>query len=71
MQPWAGAGWGHQFIPRIGTEVVVAFEGGDPDKPLVLGSVYNGTHPAFPLPNEKTRSGIRTQSSPAATATTS
>ena len=65
MQPWAGAGWGHQFIPRVGMEVVVTFEGGDPDKPLVLGSVYNGTHPSpFPLPANKTRSGWKTQSSP-------
>ena len=65
MQPWAGAGWGHQFIPRVGTEVVVMFEGGDPDKPMVLGSLYNGTHPPpFMLPGDKTRSGWRTQSSP-------
>jgi type VI secretion system secreted protein VgrG len=46
-------------------EVVVVFEGGDPDKPLVIGSVPNGTHPPpFVLPGDKTRSGIRTQSSP-------
>ena len=65
MQPWAGAAWGHQFIPRIGMEVVVTFEGGDPDKPMVLGSLYNGTHPSpFVLPQDKTRSGWRTQSSP-------
>ena len=65
MQPWSGAGWGHQFIPRVGTEVVVTFEGGDPDKPLVIGSVYNGTHPpAFALPEHKTRSGVRTRSTP-------
>ena len=65
MQPWAGAGWGHQFIPRVGMEVVVVFEGGDPDKPMVLGSLYNGTHPPpFVLPGDKTRSGWRTQSSP-------
>ncbi len=65
MQPWGGAGWGHQFIPRIGMEVVVTFEGGDPDKPMVLGSLYNGTHPpSFKLPDDKTRSGIRTSSSP-------
>jgi type VI secretion system secreted protein VgrG len=64
MQPWAGAGWGHQFIPRVGMEVVVVFEGGDTDKPLVLGSLYNGTHPMpFKLPEDKTRSGIRTESS--------
>ncbi|MBK8258772.1 MAG: type VI secretion system tip protein VgrG [Polyangiaceae bacterium] len=65
MQPWSGAGWGHQFIPRVGMEVVVVFEGGDPDKPLVMGTVYNGTHPPpFRLPAEKTRSGIKTQSTP-------
>lgn len=65
MQPWAGAGWGHQFIPRVGQEVVVGFEGGDPDKPIVLGTLYNGTHPPpFSLPSEQTRSGIRTQTSP-------
>ena len=65
MQPWAGAGWGHQFIPRVGMEVVVVFEGGDPDKPMVLGTLYNGTHPPpFVLPAHKTRSGWRTQSSP-------
>ncbi len=56
MQPWAGAAWGHQFIPRVGMEVVVAFDGGDPDKPMVLGSLYNGTHPApFTLPGDKTQ----------------
>ena len=65
MHPWAGAGWGVQFIPRVGMEVVVVFDGGDTDKPMVLGSVYNGTHPPpFMLPGDKTRSGIRTQTSP-------
>ena len=65
MQPWAGAAWGHQFIPRVGMEVVVVFEGGDPDKPMVMGSLYNGTHPPpFPLPRSKTKSGIKTQSTP-------
>jgi type VI secretion system secreted protein VgrG len=65
MHPWAGAGWGVQFIARVGMEVVVTFEGGDPDKPMVIGSLYNGTHPPpFSLPSDKTRSGWRTQSSP-------
>lgn len=65
MQAWGGASWGSQFIPRVGMEVVVGFEGGDPDKPVVLGSLYNGTHPTpFPLPQDKTRSGLRTQSTP-------
>jgi type VI secretion system secreted protein VgrG len=65
VQPWAGAGFGHQFFPRVGMEVAVTFEGGDTDKPVVIGSLYNGTHlPPFGLPANKTRSGIRTQTSP-------
>jgi uncharacterized protein involved in type VI secretion and phage assembly len=67
MQPWSGAGWGTQFIPREGMEVVVGFDCGDVDKPIVLGCVYNGTHPPpFALPVSKTRSGIRTHSTPGA-----
>jgi len=65
MQSWGGANWGAQFIPRVGMEVVVAFDGGDPDKPIVLGCLYNGTHPTtFPPVSDKTRSGFRTSSSP-------
>lgn len=65
MQPWAGATWGFQFIPRVGMEVVVGFDGGDPDKPLVLGTLYNRILPVpFKLPDEKSKSGIRTKSTP-------
>lgn len=64
MQTWAGGSFGTQFIPRVGMEVVVSFEGGDPDKPLVLGCVYNGhAPPPFATPGQKTRSGIKTRSS--------
>jgi type VI secretion system secreted protein VgrG len=60
MQPWAGAGWGASFIPRIGMEVVVNFFNGDPDRPIVTGAVYNGDNkPPF---ESKTQSGIRTRS---------
>ncbi|WP_284618494.1 type VI secretion system Vgr family protein [Aquabacterium humicola] len=38
----AGANWGANFMPRLGQEVVVAFTGGDPDRPVVIGVVYNG-----------------------------
>ena len=41
-QVWAGKRWGATFIPRIGQEVIVAFLEGDPDQPIVVGSVYNG-----------------------------
>ncbi len=65
MQASAGVGWGFQFIPRVGMEVMVAFLAGDTDRPVVLGCVYNAEHPpSFPLPAEKTKSGIRTKSTP-------
>jgi type VI secretion system secreted protein VgrG len=63
-QIWAGGGFGAQFIPRIGQEVIVDFLGGDPDRPIIVGSVYNGfNQPPFPLPQNATQSGIKTQSS--------
>jgi type VI secretion system secreted protein VgrG len=40
-QVWAGKRWGASFWPRIGQEVVIAFQEGDPDQPLIIGSVYN------------------------------
>lgn len=62
-QAWSGAGFGAQFLPRVGSEVVVTFLDGDPDRPLVIGTVYNGTNPhPFGLPNQRTKSGFRTQS---------
>ena len=63
-QMWAGPGWGTMFIPRIGMEVVVSFLGGDPDRPIITGCVYNGQNPVpYQLPDHKTRSTIKTNSS--------
>ncbi|TJZ61641.1 type VI secretion system tip protein VgrG, partial [Chitiniphilus eburneus] len=45
VQPSAGAAWGHQFIPRVGQEVIVAYLENDIDRPVVTGVVYNGSHP--------------------------
>ena len=65
--PSAGAGWGHQFIPRIGQEVLIDFIEGDIDRPVIVGVLYNGSHatPAFSgagaLPANKTLSGIKSK----------
>jgi len=60
MQTWAGNQWGASFIPRIGHEVIVDFLDGDPDRPIITGTVYNGKNkPPF---ESKTQSGIRTRS---------
>jgi type VI secretion system secreted protein VgrG len=64
-QSWAGPGWGALYLPRIGQEVVVEFLDGDPDRPIVTGAVYNGMNPPpIPLPDEKTKSTLRSASSP-------
>jgi type VI secretion system secreted protein VgrG len=61
---WAGQGWGAIHLPRIGQEVVVDFLEGDPDCPIVVGSVYNAVKtPPYTLPDNKTQSGIRSRSS--------
>jgi Rhs element Vgr protein len=42
MTPYTGKDRGIMFLPEIGDEVVVAFENGDPERPIVIGSVWNG-----------------------------
>lgn len=64
-QAWAGTGWGFMFLPRIGMEVLVDFLEGDPDRPIVIGTVYNGYNATpYALPDHKTRSTIKTLSTP-------
>jgi type VI secretion system secreted protein VgrG len=63
-QTWAGKQWGTFFLPRIGQEVVVTFLEGNPDRPLVTGSVYNAAQLVpYGLPDNQTRSTIRSDSS--------
>jgi type VI secretion system secreted protein VgrG len=63
-QVWAGNRWGGIWIPRVGDEVIVEFLEGDPDRPLVIGSVYNGRNRTpYSLPANATQSGILTNSS--------
>ena len=60
----AGGNYGCIFTPRVGHEVVIDFLEGDPDRPIVTGSVYNArTMPPYTLPDEKTKSTIKTNSS--------
>ncbi|WP_414447887.1 type VI secretion system tip protein TssI/VgrG [Burkholderia sp. 22PA0099] len=62
-QFWAGKRWGAQFIPRVGQEVVVSFLDGNPDRPLIIGSVYNADNmPPYSLPDNKTQSGLKSRS---------
>ena len=70
---WAGNGPGSMGqcgtvgLPRIGTEVLVAFLGGDPDKPVIVGQLYNqqAQPPALSnldaLPGNKHLSGIKSR----------
>jgi type VI secretion system secreted protein VgrG len=66
---WAGKNWGAIHIPRVGQEVVVDFLEGDPDRPLIVGSVYNADMmPPYTLPDNKTQSGIKSRSTMKGTA---
>jgi len=63
ITPWAGKQWGMVHIPRVGQEVIVDFLEGDPDQPIIVGSVYNSEMmPPYDLPANKTKSGIKTRS---------
>ncbi len=64
-QSWAGGKFGMMNIPRIGHEVLVGFFDGDPDRPVILGRVYNETSPVpWTLPDNATKSGWRSNSLP-------
>jgi type VI secretion system secreted protein VgrG len=63
--PWAGKGWGLVHVPRVGQEVIVDFLEGDPDNPIIIGSVYNAeTVPPYQLPNSRRISGVKSNSTP-------
>jgi len=62
-QTWAGKSWGAIFIPRMGQEVVVSFLEGDPDRPLITGSVYNADQTVpYALPGLENLSAIKSDS---------
>ncbi|HEX3436551.1 MAG TPA: type VI secretion system tip protein TssI/VgrG [Pseudacidobacterium sp.] len=63
-QSWAGKGWGTYFWPRVNDEVLIDFIEGDPDQPIVVGSVYNGVNmPKYDPAGQYTLSGVLTRSS--------
>ncbi len=64
VTPWSGKKWGFISVPRIGQEVVIQFEEGDPDRPICTGMLYNAdTMPPYALPANQTQSGVKTNSS--------
>jgi type VI secretion system secreted protein VgrG len=63
-QLWASKSWGAVYVPRIGQEVVVHFLEGDPDRPIITGTVYNANSmPPYALPDNATKSTIKSNSS--------
>lgn len=61
---WAHNGYGTVVIPRVGMEVLVEYEEGDPDFPMVVGAIHNGVNKVpYDLPANKTRSVFKTSSS--------
>lgn len=63
-QSWAGKNWGTVVLPRVGQEVVVEFLEGDPDRPIVVGALYNKENmPPYPLPDNMTMSVMKSSSS--------
>ncbi len=61
--PSAGAGHGLVFLPKVGDEVLVSFILGDPDQPIVVGSLFNGANrPPMALPDNKFISLIQSSS---------
>jgi type VI secretion system secreted protein VgrG len=71
MTGWAGSRFGQISVPRVGMEVVIQFIEGDLSRPLIIGAVYNEYHmPPWPLPENKTQSGILTRSTKGGTDST-
>ncbi|MFT3768020.1 MAG: type VI secretion system tip protein TssI/VgrG [Minicystis sp.] len=60
MQPHSGAGYGFHFPLRPGTEVLITFVNGDPDRPIIAGTVPNPQTPSPVQAENANRNIIRT-----------
>ncbi|KWN07743.1 hypothetical protein WT83_24450 [Burkholderia territorii] len=64
-QPWAGRGWGTVAIPRVNQEVIVDFLNGDPDRPIIVGRMFNAEQtPPYALPDGAHQMGFHSNSTP-------
>lgn len=62
MQNWNGDGFGFLATPRIGQEVIISYLNGDIDRPIIVGTVYNGyNRPPVKLPESKTQMSIKSK----------
>ncbi|MCC7280996.1 MAG: type VI secretion system tip protein VgrG, partial [Acetobacteraceae bacterium] len=64
-QQWVGRSWGSVWTPPVDTEVLVAFLDGDPDRPMIVGCLYNGVdkiHSLIGDDHAKTKNGLVTKS---------
>ena len=65
-QFWAGTGYGALYTPRVGHEVLVAYMQGDPDRPVIVGRVYNPQHPPpYDAAKDPTKSTVKSRSAEA------
>ena len=61
-QSWAGATYGGLVLPRVGMHVLVGYESGDIDRPIIIGYMPNPVQvQSYKLPANKTRSTFRSQ----------
>lgn len=62
MQPHAGAPEGKHLPLRKGTEVILIFLGGDPDRPVIAGAIPDATHPSVVTASNNTKNVLQTGS---------
>ena len=62
LQPHSGSGKGFYFVPEIGEEVLVGFQGGNAEKPYVIGTQYNGKEKSGYANKENNIKAVHTRS---------